>query len=350
MTVPFMVYGASGYTGRLLVEAALSGGLRPILAGRNETTLAPLAERLGLEYRVVRLGDPPTLDAALRKVRVVLHAAGPFSATARQMVDACLRTGTHYLDITGEVRVIEQLATRHAEARRRGIMIMPAVGFDVVATDCLAAHVAHRLPGAHRLALGIRGFGSSSRGSGKALVEAVNYGVVRRDGVIARVPLGALSHRFDYGDGPRESLNLSWGDVAASYYTTGIPNIAVYAEATPLARAILGTCRALGWMFGTAPWQVWLRASMETFAKGPDEAERSARRVAVVAEAEDRRGHRAISRLGTPEAYTFTGTSGAAVAARVLAGDFESGFHTPARIYGRDFVLALPAVVREDIA
>src|SRR6059058_4542054 len=165
MTVPFMVYGASGYTGRLLVEAALSGGLRPILAGRNETTLAPLAERLGLEYRVVRLGDPPTLDAALRKVRVVLHAAGPFSATARPMVDACLRTGTHYLDITGEVRVFEAVAARDAEAKSAGVMLLPGVGFDVVPSDCLAAHMKRRLPDAMDLKLYIGGLANMSRGT-----------------------------------------------------------------------------------------------------------------------------------------------------------------------------------------
>src|SRR5690242_4394080 len=102
MSDPFVIYGATGFTGRLMLDGALALGLRPVLSGRDEGRLGALAEQLGLEYRVARLGDPAALDEALRGMRVVLHAAGPFSETSRPMVDACLRAGVHYLDITGE--------------------------------------------------------------------------------------------------------------------------------------------------------------------------------------------------------------------------------------------------------
>src|SRR5207244_8638585 len=138
----------TGYSGRLAVDALLAAGIRPLLAGRDARKLVALGERLGLEHRVAPLDDAGRLDAALAGARVVLHAAGPFSHTATPMVDACLRSGAHYLDLTGEVLVIEAIARRDAEARTRGVMLMPAVGFDVVATDCLAAHVAGALPGA----------------------------------------------------------------------------------------------------------------------------------------------------------------------------------------------------------
>src|SRR5579862_5966122 len=145
MSEPLLIYGATGYTGRLVAEGALKLGIRPLLAGRNEAKLAAMAQRLGLDYRVVHLGEPQQLDRALRDIRVVLHAAGPFSQTAMPMVEACLRRGVHYLDITAEIRVIEDLARRDADARQRQVMIMPAVGFDVVPSDCLAAHVHRRL-------------------------------------------------------------------------------------------------------------------------------------------------------------------------------------------------------------
>jgi short subunit dehydrogenase-like uncharacterized protein len=70
----------------------------------------------------------------------------------------------------------------------------------------------------------------------------------------------------------------------------------------------------------------------------------------IVVEAEDGCGGRAVSRLRTPEAYTFTGMSALAVAQRVLAGDLEPGFQTPGRVYGPDFVLSLPGTTREDLA
>jgi len=70
----------------------------------------------------------------------------------------------------------------------------------------------------------------------------------------------------------------------------------------------------------------------------------------VVAEAEDGSGRRAVSRLRTPEAYAFTPYAATAVIERVLRDDIEPGFQTPARVYGPDFVLGLPGVVREDLA
>src|SRR5262249_3398056 len=152
-----LLYGATGYTGRLILAELLASGVRPILCGRDEGRLAALAAPHGLRYRVASLDDPGTLVTALADVGAVLHSAGPFSTTARPMVDACLHAGVHYLDITGEVLVLEEIAGRHGDAARRGVMLMPAVGFDVVPSDCLAAHLARRLPHARRLAIGIAG-------------------------------------------------------------------------------------------------------------------------------------------------------------------------------------------------
>jgi len=266
------------------------------------------------------------------------------------MVEACLRAGAHYLDITAEIRVIEALARRDREARARGVMIMPGTGFDVVPSDCLVAHVARRMPGARRLAIGLTGLAFVTRASAKTLVETANFGVVRRDGALVRVPLGSLARSFDFGGGPREGLNVSWGDVATAWYTTGIPDVTVYVEATPLMRSVIAASRWFGWTVASGPWQAWLKAHADLLPDGPTAEERAARRMVVVAEAEDGRGGRAVARITTPEAYTFTATAAAAIVRRVLDGDVEPGFQTPARVYGADFVLGFPDVVREDLA
>src|SRR6185503_13464476 len=99
--------------------------------------------------------------------------------------------------------------------------------------------------------------------SAKTLVEAVDAGVVRRGGALTRLPLGSRERYFDYGDGPRQSLNVSWGDVATAYYTTGIPNIETYVEATPLVQATLAGSRYFGWLLRMAPWQVMMRAATD---------------------------------------------------------------------------------------
>lgn len=350
MSHPLLIYGATGYTGQLVARAALEIGLRPILAGRNEPKLAALARELGLEYRVGGLTNAHGLDVLLHDIEVVLHLAGPFSQTSKPMVNACLRTGAHYLDICGEVPVIEELASRADEARRRGIMMMPAVGFDAVPSDCLAAHVAARLPRAERLAFGILGLELATRGSAKTLIEHAAHGVkVRRNGQITTVPAGALEREFDYGEGLRLSLNVSWADVSCAYHTTGIPNIEVYLAATAGLRGMLVANRYFGWLLATSPWQASLKAYADLLPDGPSEAQRAASRMVIVAEAQDRSGRHVISRLGTPEAYTFTAATAAAIAKKTLQSEREIGFQTPGRVYGADFVLSFRGVGREDV-
>jgi short subunit dehydrogenase-like uncharacterized protein len=346
-----LIYGANGYTGRLVAERAAASSLRPILAGRRADQVAALAGSLGLEHRVARLSEPELLAAALRDVSVVVHAAGPFSDTAASMLDACLRTGTHYLDLNGDVSVYEALARRHREAMRRGVMVMPGVGFDVVASDCLVAHVARRLPGARRLAVGLSGLRFASRGSAKTLLEQAGRGIlVRRDGRLVRIPAGTLERSFDYGDGPQPSYAISWGDVASAFYTTGIPNIETYFEANPALSGMLAASRWAGWALDTAPAQVLLHAWAELLDDGPTAEQRAAMGMVLVAEVEDAAGRTARARLRTREAYTFTAEAAVAVAARVLAGDIECGFQTPGRVYGPEFVCGLGGVTREDMA
>ncbi|MGH7449321.1 MAG: hypothetical protein ACRELT_17240, partial [Longimicrobiales bacterium] len=88
MTSDFLLYGANGYTGRLILERALGIGLRPLLAGRNAAEVGELAGGHGLEHRAFGLDDTRALDEALSHVSVVLHAAGPFVHTAAPMADA----------------------------------------------------------------------------------------------------------------------------------------------------------------------------------------------------------------------------------------------------------------------
>ena len=135
-----LIYGANGYTGSLIAREAVRRGLEPILAGRTAEAVSSLARELGLASRVFALDNPALVKTNLRDVSVVLHCAGPFAQTFQPMVDACLRTKAHYLDITGEENVFETLADRDGEAKTAGVMLLPAVGFDVVPTDCLAAH------------------------------------------------------------------------------------------------------------------------------------------------------------------------------------------------------------------
>jgi short subunit dehydrogenase-like uncharacterized protein len=347
---PLLVYGATGYTGRLVVEALRQRGLRPILGGRSAAKLEVLADEYGCEYRVAPLTDLPALRRMLRNVDALLLTAGPMSETAVPMVQACLDAGVHYVDVTGECAVINSLSGFSADAIRRGLMIMPGCGFDVVASDCLACHVARRQPRARQLAIGLSGLVTPTRGSLRTVVEQAGMPVwVRRNGAFATVPPGVLRRRFDYGRGTGWSTAVTWGDVATAYLSTGIPDIDVYFEETPLFPAIL----LFGQTWGPAlqsPLAQWLmKGNTAFFPEGPTATERAIQTCIVVVEATDASGAIVTSRLQTPQSYAVSADAAATVLGRVLRGDFEPGFQTPGRVYGADFVLQLSGVRREDL-
>lgn len=347
---PLLIYGATGYTGRLIVEAALARGLHPILAGRDNARVERVAATYGLEYRTASLDDDAGLDRCVGDIAVVLLAAGPFSATAAPMARCCLRNAIHYLDVSGECAAIEALVSHGEAARQRGCMVMPGCGFDVVASDCLASHVSRHLPGACHLAIGLSGLVTPTRGSLRTIVEHAGQPVrTRRNGALAAVPPATLRRRFDYGRGDGWSSAVTWGDVATAYYTTGIPDIEVYFEDTATFRAMLLTGRTFGPLLQLPLAQSWMKAHAQWFPEGPTATERAAHSCVVVAEAETPVGRRWVSRLHTPEAYSLSAQTAAAIAGRVLGGDVEPGFQTPARVYGPDFVLQFDGVTREDV-
>jgi short subunit dehydrogenase-like uncharacterized protein len=183
-----LIYGSNGYTGALITRRAVEEGLRPILGGRKPERISQLATEFGLDYRSFALDDPAAIERALDDITVVLNCAGPFSHTTKPIVDSCMRTGTSYLDLTGEVDVLEALAARDNEANSAGIMLLPGVGFDVVPSDCLAAHLKKRLPTATHLTLGIQALGKRSRGTSTTMIEGIGRGgMVRRDGALVQV-------------------------------------------------------------------------------------------------------------------------------------------------------------------
>ncbi|HEV2733905.1 MAG TPA: saccharopine dehydrogenase NADP-binding domain-containing protein [Longimicrobiaceae bacterium] len=347
----FLLYGSYGYTGRLIAARALERGLRPVLAGRAEAPLRRQAEELGLPWRAVALDEPAALDAALAGVPVVLHAAGPFSRTARPMAEACLRTGTHYLDITGEIAVFEALAALHARAEAAGVMLLPGAGFDVVPTDSLAAHLARRLPGATRLALAFQPVGGGlSHGTATTMAENLaGGGAVRRGGRIVRVPAAFRTRRVDFGRGPVEVTTIPWGDVSTAFHSTGIPDVEVYTRVPAPARRMMVASRHLGWLLGSGPVQRLLKRRIDAASPGPTDEQRARGRSLLWGEVEDGRGGRAAARMQTPEGYTLTAAAAVAAAEEVLAGRARPGFRTPSLAFGPDWVLGFDGVTREDL-
>ena len=350
MSTKFLLYGANGYTGNLIAQQARERGLSPILAGRDGVKIKQLADELGFEHRVFSLDDSAALDAALKEVAVVLHCAGPFSRTSKPVADACLRNGKHYLDITGEIAVFEALARRDAEAKTAGVMLLPGTGFDVVPSDCLASHLKELLPSATKLRLAIQGLGRISHGTATTMVENINRGgLIRREGRLTPVPAGWKTREIDFGRGAMKAVTIPWGDVATAFYSTGIPNIEVYAAVPASARLAMRASRIFAPLLGSAPVQKFLKKRIKAGPPGPNAEERAKGKSFVWGEVEDDSGQRKAARLQGPEGYTLTALTALAIVERALKGHAPVGFQTPSRAYGADFILDIDGVTREDL-
>ncbi|MDQ2747236.1 MAG: saccharopine dehydrogenase NADP-binding domain-containing protein [Acidobacteriota bacterium] len=341
----FLIYGANGYTGELIAREAARRGLQPILAGRSQNKVEPLAKELNLICRTFSLEDKKSLEYTLKEVDFVIHCAGPFSRTAQKMVEACLRLGKHYTDITGEIEVFEQMAKRDEAARKAGIMIMSGVGFDVAPSDCLAVYLKNRLPSATELTLAFCSAGGISHGTQTTMLLNVGAGgAIRRDGEIVRVPAAYQTREIDFGEFVKTGVTIPWGDVSTAFYSTGIPNIKVYAVVPEAQLKLLKLSRYLGWLLKTAPIQNYLHKRIP--AGGPNETERAGGKTYLWGAAADASGNRVEARLICPEAYTTTVSTALAVAEKIAAGDFQSGFQTPAKCYGADLILEIEGVER----
>lgn len=213
-----VIYGSYGYTGTLITKRCREQGLNALLSGRNEVRLAGQSSSTGFPYEACELQDQARLQAMLRKAHIVLHCAGPFQYTAKEMIEACLAARTHYLDITGEYAVFEMLASYHHRAKDSGILVMPGVGFDVVPSDCLALYLKNRLPTAThlQLAFAVSG-GGMSRGTIRTVIEGLGKGfVVRRNGELVATDLGELTLDINFGNLTRTTMCIPWGDIATA--------------------------------------------------------------------------------------------------------------------------------------
>jgi len=346
-----LVYGSYGYTGQLIVERAVREGLHLILAGRDETQLRAQAEKFKLEYRAFSLDNTAALDSALQEVDAVLHCAGPFVLTFRQMAEACIRNKKHYVDISGEIEGFEALAAMDEEAKRAGVMLLPGGGFDVVPSDCLIAYTAGKLPSATNLELYIKSIGSGvSRGTARSGIEnSHRQGRIRRDGKIMSVPNLWGVKEIDFGRGPSRLVSMGWGDVSTAYHSTGIPNVTVYMNFPKAMIGMMRFTRFAGPLLYTRTARNFIKWLIGIFfAAGPSRKQNETGFSLLIAEVTDEK-QSVRAKLRTPEAYYLTSLTSVEIMKRILSSDFKPGFQTPSKVYGADFILQFDGVQREDL-
>jgi short subunit dehydrogenase-like uncharacterized protein len=305
----WMLYGATGYTGRLIAQHALARGHRPVLAGRNGSEVAALAKQLGLAHRVFPVDEPVALMSELKGMDLVLNAGGPFLHTATPLAEACIAAGANYLDISNELRVFTALFDMDERAKEAGVSVAPGAGFGVVATNFIAARVSELVGGAQHLEVASRVF-SAQPGPGAGATMQANLpfgGWIRRDGSLVAQELFTGIVTLDFPDGPCEAMPVPTGDLEASYRVTGAPCVVAYAVSPPSADKLLGS--ALSRSFG------WARATGAN-------------------------GSTATALFETGDSYNFTPASSIRAVEETLASS-RTGALAPADAFGANFVTSI---------
>lgn len=342
-----MIYGANGYTGRLVVEEAINKGLTPILAGRSKSIIT-LAEEKGLETKIFELTSIDTIVDAISNIDVLANCAGPFSQTAEPMMQACLQTQTHYIDITGEISIYELGFSKDKVARDAGIVICPGVGFDVIPTDCLASYLKERMPDATHLSLGFAMKGSkASKGTAKTGAEGMaNGGKIREDGKLKKVPLAFKEREIDYGFGPVNTITIPWGDVYTAYHSTGIPNIEVYYPQSSRGAAQLRKREKYMKLmrFNWVKKMVQNRIEKNWTPNTPEQ--RAAAKSFVWGEVKNANGDTITGRFTTVDGYDLTASGTVEVAQYLFEAHGKSGYFTPSKLVGKELVERMPGFSR----
>lgn len=342
----WLLYGAYGYTGQLVARRAHAAGVRPVLAGRDERRLAALATELDCEHRSVGLDDHDALVAALDGVELVAHCAGPFSHTSEPMVQACLEAGVHYLDITGEVAVLDAVLARDADARAAGVVLLPGAGFDVVPSDCLAAIAAEQLAGpVQSVELAFLARGGPSAGTARTGIEGLGEPPLRRrDGRLVPVRGDERRRCVEFVTGSVMSTAISWGDLATAHRSTGARDVIVHVAMPRVAYAAMRALDAMLVIPGARALAPPLldRAARRLAGPGEDALRDAGCELWVRVCGAD--GSSVERRMTTPNGYALTADSVLRVVQAIIAGDVQPGAHTPSTALGARFALTLDGV------
>ncbi|MFU2510779.1 saccharopine dehydrogenase family protein [Pseudoalteromonas sp. ASV78] len=312
-----MIYGASGYTGRMATEYAKAAGLNVIAAGRDEAKITQLAaEQEGISTRVFSLDDEKVIDQALADVSVILNCAGPYHRTAKALMHASLRTGCHYLDMAAELDSYQLAEQLDAKAKAAGVMLLPGSGGSVAMLGCLAGFAAEQIAQPRKVSIALHVTGSMSRGSAISASENLSHSVqCRRDGKLVDQNPRAMTD-FDFGAGAVPCFPVTLPDLISIWHATQIPDIETFVH-----------------LSGNA----FPEGDLQALPDGPDAAERAANRYQAAVYITDQQGRVSRAVLDTVNGYTFTPLAAVEAARRALNDELSPGFQTPAGLFGHQF-------------
>ncbi len=333
----WIIYGAYGYTGKLVVREAIARGRRPILAGRNEAKLKPLADEFELPLRAFDVGDAA---GHLEGAGTLINCAGPFASTAEPVMAACLQRGLHYFDVTGEISVFQAAHKLHEAALKAAVILCPGVGFDIVPTDCLAALLKQELPDATHLELAFD-FGTlPSMGTTRTAIQGIGDGcLIRENRALKSVGLGYSTIKVPFAGTDLWAVSLPWGDVFTSGISTGIPNAIVYGA---LPRVVCWSMKLSnplrGFLARPAVQKMLVTLAGKFLDEGPDEGKRASARTGFWGRVTTADGRECSGTITGPSVYVLTVEMAVAIALEAEAREQDGGYFTASMLVGADFL------------
>ncbi|HEX8121340.1 MAG TPA: saccharopine dehydrogenase NADP-binding domain-containing protein [Solirubrobacteraceae bacterium] len=340
------VYGATGYTGRLVAEQLRDRGFDAVLCGRNGGKLRRLASDIGVDWpvRAAAVDDAPALRKALSGADAVISCAGPFTFYGAPVIEAALDVGAHYVDTTGEQpymrRVYEHL---HEPARQAGCAVIPAVGFDYLPGDLIAALAArgHEPLDELTIAYAVAGFGMS-RGTLRSGLEMLGTDDIEyRDGDWRPAGGQPLRETFAFPDpiGEQPVVRYPGGEVLT--VPRHVDTRAVryrWASSTfaphPALRSVVPLTFPLLKVLLSTPLRDVAESQIDKLPEGPPEDERRASRWTIVADADGADGSSARAVVSGSDLYGLTAVIAVHAAELLTAEGFDgAGALAPAQAF-----------------
>jgi short subunit dehydrogenase-like uncharacterized protein len=324
-----LIYGATGYTGRIIASRAKELNLDFEIAAREENQIKVLAQELNVPFHIFNVDDESGWQKALTNKKVLINAAGPFSFTAKQAMNACLKANVNYLDISAELDTYQLAESLDKEAKAAGIQLMSGAGL-FVSYDALAVHLSKLVTDPQELKVGFMHYGGFSRGSILSSKNIADLGIlVRGNGVIIKKQ-DPQSKVFSFGNEDIECIPTPLGGIILTYKSTGIPNIEEFFSLKLPAVDITNL-------------------TAENLPDGPTQEERASGRNGLSAEIKGKDGKVAKAYIDAPSGYNLTPLSVVAVANRILNNDFKIGFQSPGSAYGEEILSDIPDLYLFDI-
>lgn len=333
----WMLYGAYGFTGRMILLEALRRGHRPTIAGRDAKRVSDLAKRHDLSWRVVSLEELSALRASMDGIDLVLNAAGPFSETGARLIAACLDAGISYADVSGEFHHIRALADYDEAARKAGIAILTGAGFGVTFGECLAHLALARVRNVKRLRVSVAAANAQTTATvRRTVVEVLAKGGYAVERGRLRQRALAHSHWTVQNHGENHAFAAApLGELAALHRSANIRDIVV-GRPMPARQArilrLLSPWLRLALSIPALRKRAVRDGSKPRIATASGHAPEFHSRIWV--EVWDDLEHLHLFRLETGEGYAETAKATMVTVEEMLASDCLSGSFTPASAFG----------------